>query len=406
MTTVLLLAAILTNAQTVFESGYFIDNFGKRTECLINNVDWNVAPRFIEYKTDENSSVVRIEADNIKEFSVGRNKYVKAFVKYDNAEQELKKLTPNRNPEWAQGELMLKVLVDGKAVLYHYHPAEPNNFNLFFFSVDNGPIEQLVFKNYLISPGTDPRAKGALGNGADFLVMTSNLTYINQLNLQVKCEKLRPADPKYIKYTAGALTKYFVSYNSCVGVPFEDKTKLPFRLTNIRLKAGVAMGYQNWTYLVRPFAKESNFRVGVELEVLMPFKNRKWAMFFEPTFQSYEDQHSPATGFVSTYDISYRSIEFPLGVRHYFYLGRDTRIFINGAAVIDVPSEWSVTVSGPQSYNQDANRVNLSSAWGGGLAWKRLSAEYRYYTKRQTFDVGYGFLEYYNSAVILGFKIN
>jgi len=49
-TFLLMLTACFTYSQINYEAGYFIDNNGKKTECLIKNVAWKNSPLNFEYK--------------------------------------------------------------------------------------------------------------------------------------------------------------------------------------------------------------------------------------------------------------------------------------------------------------------------------------------------------------------
>ena len=40
-------------AQTSFEKGYFINNEGQKTDCLIKNIDWKDNPTEIKFKYTE-----------------------------------------------------------------------------------------------------------------------------------------------------------------------------------------------------------------------------------------------------------------------------------------------------------------------------------------------------------------
>ena len=47
--------AVNSNAQVNFDKGYFIDNNGQKTECLIKNADRGNNPSSFEYKLSESS---------------------------------------------------------------------------------------------------------------------------------------------------------------------------------------------------------------------------------------------------------------------------------------------------------------------------------------------------------------
>ncbi len=79
----LMIISLTSYAQIKFEQGYFIDNNGTKTECLIKNVDWHDNPSQIEYKISEDDEARMGYIRNIKEFAVSDLKYVKATVNID-----------------------------------------------------------------------------------------------------------------------------------------------------------------------------------------------------------------------------------------------------------------------------------------------------------------------------------
>lgn len=71
-------------AQGNFENGYFIDNYGEKTTCLIKNEGWNDNPRSFKYlKNMEGETLIKNIAD-VKGFGVGINiRFIRAEVKID-----------------------------------------------------------------------------------------------------------------------------------------------------------------------------------------------------------------------------------------------------------------------------------------------------------------------------------
>ena len=140
-----LFAPMLAEAQVRFEKGYVIDSAGNQLDCLIKNVDWNRNPDKIYYKLTTDSPVLEGDVSTIKEFKVdGYERHVSSAVKIDRSSTVLSSLTVSRHPQWSQEKLFLKVLVEGRAVLYQYFSS---NLRRFFYSVNEKPIEQLVSKN-------------------------------------------------------------------------------------------------------------------------------------------------------------------------------------------------------------------------------------------------------------------
>ena len=132
--------------QIKFEKGYIIDNNNLKVECLIKNSDWKNNPNEFDYKLSETDSPKKGNLTTIKEFSVpGVMKFIRVDTKIDRSPMDESVLSDSINPNWSSERLFLKVLVEGKASLYFY---QENLFWRFFYSVDNSPIQQLIFKDY------------------------------------------------------------------------------------------------------------------------------------------------------------------------------------------------------------------------------------------------------------------
>jgi hypothetical protein len=192
--------------QVRFKEGYFIDKGGNKTECFIEDRDWGLAPESITYRLTGSGENQKIEVEKLSEFAIPGRKFINIGVQYDKSSQALKDLSVLSNPDWAQGDLLLKVIVDGKAKLYQY---TSKNSTLYFFGVDQSPIEQLVFKEF-IRP--DKNAETGF-----------NRTYLSQLNTLVNCGLKAPVTGRQVPYSLGPLTKHFKNFNLCSGeAPVEE----------------------------------------------------------------------------------------------------------------------------------------------------------------------------------------
>lgn len=388
-------------SQIRYERGYFIDNNDKKTQCFILNDEPKDNPTKIKYKLDiENDFLVSSLAE-IKEFDVSGNKYIRSNVQLDKSSQDIKKLSDSRVPEWVDRQVFLKVIVDGKADLFYYSGEQ---LVLFFFRVDDLPIEQLVYKDYstnasksIVVPSADQKLKPGT---TTFSNIATNLTYINQLNTTVSCKNLPQATFKNIQYKGDALTRYFIKFNKCVGVEFvshENNFKNKFHLS---FRPGVDFStarIDSYFGLIKEFpSRTPRFRVGAEAEFTLPFKKGKWGIILEPTYQSY--------GFESFPQLNYKSIEIPFGLRHYFFLGENSKIFINGAAVFDFPLVYSIEFKNATTFNSKTIKTNF--AVGLGYSYKKYSIEGRYYSLRTGFDeTSIYYFDFVKSSIIVGYKI-
>ncbi len=390
---VLTILGIVGYGQIKFEPGYFINTNGEKTNCLIKNIDWHDNPSQIEYKLteDEESKVGYIR--NIKEFKVSDLKYIRATVDIDLSSEKLDRLSTNRNPEFQQKTLFLKLLVEGKAKLYLY---EEGNLKRYFYQINDSKINQLVYKLYEIS----------------FNKMDKNTFYKQQLWTDIKCDNIKEKDVKSTKYSKHSLEKYFVKYNECVDPNYSNSQKREKRdLFNLSIKPGV-----NFSSLSTPEGEffqgvsdnNTTFRIGLEGEFILPFNKNKWSIFVEPTYQYYKsEQEITSSNFQGTttrkFTLDYKSIELPVGLRHFMFINDKFKIFVNAAYVVDFEfdSFYQVQIVNNPNPSQEIDIKSRTNIIGGlGVKWNdRLSLESRFSTNReisadsqyQTFSIIFGY---------------
>jgi len=386
--TLFLLISFNGFAQISYVEGYFIDNNNNKVVCLIKNEDWLRTPESITYKRNATDEPATLKKTEMREFSVLHNKYVRALVKMDTSSQSNKNLTMTRKPLWSNRDVLLKVLVEGKAKLYYY---DNKDLVLFFFSVDSSGIEQLEYKSYM---STD--------RASDQLKVVKNLTYINQLKTQVSCgTEFSKISTSKMKYTRDFLMDYFERYNTCSGGEniIHKRSTVQSKMFHLKVTPGIDFSAAKVESVNPPDqefpSRQPNFRIGVEAEFILPFNNNKWSLTIEPTYQQYQNDLAVP--------ITYKSIELPLGLRHYFYLNKDLRLFINGAFVVDLPLEHTAEFS---NFTLDTKRPKVNFAFGLGLNYKRLTLEGRYYTIRTGLDsTGSYHFDFTKASVIFGYRL-
>lgn len=369
--------------QIKFERGYFIDNNDEKVDCFINNLDWYFNPTEFVYKISNEANPTRMELSGVKEFKVGNHKYVRESVKIDKSKDDIRKLDRDRNPKWSDETLFLRVIVEGNATLYSYRNEDVLRF---FFSIGGNPVEQLIHKLFLIET---TEAK-------------SNNDFWNQLMNTINCKNLSSDKIKEVKYSQRSLAKYFDEHNLCVGgdnisiISTKDKDSsesFRIRLTTGLDKSQLRLESSNST---TNLSQEFSPRAGLELEVLLPFNKNKWSVILEPTYQAYSSD--------SKFKTRYSSIEVPFGVRHGFYLGANSKIFVNLSVVVDVPLKYEVELSNTRMLI--GKRPGISGAAGFGYSYKRLSIEARYYMDRAVLDESDEiFFIYDKLSVIIGFRL-
>ncbi len=390
------------SGQTKYEKGYFIDNSDNRVECLIENLDWRNNPTKFQYRLDENSTIKTADLNSTKEFEIFKNsKYIRATVQIDQSSSNTDELSFDRNPDFKTETVFLKVIVEGSASLYKY--AESSILK-YFFNLNEGDIKALTYKTY---------RTGQTG-------ISKNEMYKMQLLNELKCDDLTQSSFQNLQYSRSSLSKLFIKYNSCVNSDSKDYNfKKKYDAINLSIRPRVNnssasivdFGGTTARNKNTEFDSEIGFGIGLEFEYIMPFNNNKWSLFVEPTLFNYKTETSVdviINGQIieeSVREVDYKSIEFPIGVRHYLFLNDDTNLFLNVAFVIESNSKKSsITFSN----DSDVPLNSIVTYWAGGVGvkYKKFSLETRFISTRgittlnglgtdlksMSFIVGYTFL--------------
>lgn len=381
----LLFSSAFSTAQIRYKDGYFVSHDNQTTTCLIYHIDWLNNPSNFKYKLKEDGEVLTAGLIDVKEFGLEGLKFINASVRVDTSSQDARNLDDNRNPEWKDVRAFLKVVLEGKASLYSYRTPRLERY---FYAVDGSPIEQLVYKEFLMKP-------------KDYVLLSTpdkpigkNLTYLQQLKMNVSCGSISDDDLKKIRYEKVALWKYFQKYNSCHGAVSTKRTSSS--KINLIISPGVGLSTFKISYPFwhRESERSRSFQLGFTVEDVLPFNNGKWSVIFEPTFQSYTSANL----------VDYRSIEVPLGVRHGFFLKTDLKLFLNGFLVFDKPLKYKASWSNATAHTAKAS--SLSFAAGLGVSARRFSIEARKYFPRtiQGQETTHFFV-YEKFSLIAGYRI-
>lgn len=383
----LLLFPLLSFAQNTYQKGYFIDRDGIKNECLIKNMAWKNSPVTIEYKLNETDEPKIKTIKEITEFSVGDSyKYKKHIVDVDISSSVLNRLSKKKEPQWQKDTLFLKVMVDGKASLYQY---EKNNFVKYFFSKDDHyKTEQLVYKQY---------------NKSDNVVAENN-QFRQQLFNLMKDGDIEASKFEKIKYKKDDLIALFMNYNKTTNQTVTNHAEKQNKgRLNLKATAGISFsslnaqnGMIDFGY---DFGSKTSFRIGAELEYILPFNNNKWSLFTDPNYQTYSNK-----GETKEYDwkAEYKYLELPLGVRHYMYLNSESKLFLDAAYVLSYKLGDSYI-----QYNTtklDASRAS-NLALGAGYSYKRYSIEARYNLNHNIINYSKWVTDYNSLSIIFGYSI-
>jgi hypothetical protein len=409
----LLLTSLPSIAQITFEKGYVVLNDGNKIECLIKNVDWLYNPTEFVYKKPDNDSLKKGDLSSVKEFGVyGYSKFIRADVKIDRSKVHLQDLSTGRTPKWSREKLFLKILVEGKVNLYSY---EDNGFIRFFYSQNDSTFEQLVYRKYLADDQFLKKNSPQRANFNGDLIRENNL-FRQQLFNSFRCKNDDLERFKKIKYERNDLVAYFIDYNRCSGdntvtsheASDQKKEKSLRNVFNIK----VAPGLSNTMFTTYPysysgisasdfeFKSTTNFRLGTEFEFIFPFNKNKWSFVFEPTYQTLQSTSKDA-------EIKLNAIQFPFGFRHYFFLNKDYKIFLNWFRVPKNLISTSYDLNFQYNGQRFEGLIQIGSgfAYGLGAELRRISFEARYYTgTNQLLGTGWS-ADYRMLSFIAGYKI-
>lgn len=361
---ILALLFVLTSSiafsQINFEPGYYIDNNGNKTEGLIRNVAWKDSPFEFDFKSSEGAEIKTVNMREAKEFNVSSYRFVRYDLKIERSSNNTNKMDNFREIKWNDETLYLKVLVEGDLALYQY---EGTNIVKYFYSTgSHTTAEQLIFKEYI--DGT------TIKNISQYKQQLYNLMK-GAFPSMVKFERL--------KYQKDHLTDLFREYNEAVSATTTDYTKTQNQ-GKFALKITPGVGFATLEVanemIPNSYAKFDNkttFRLGIELEYIMPFNNNKWSLFADPNYQTYKNEVSMDD---YSYTIKYDFIELPLGVRHYMFLNDKSKIFIDAVYVLD----FNMAGSQMQFNEQRPLEITKASnyAVGVGFNYERLSIEARH----------------------------
>lgn len=389
-----------TNAQISFEKGYFISNDGKRTECFIKNLDWGNNPTDFKYKIQVNDDDYKTATiADVEEFGVDNiTTFKRAKIKMDRSTDDLVKISQTGKPVWEETTLFLRLLVQGEATLYSY---KEENLIRYFYETKTVPLEQLVHLKYIL-----------LEDGKSTGDLKENNYYKQQLNNNARLSNTSDRDIKNLQYKKADLTTYFLKYNNTDSKTTSrelSKTSKDHFLLKITPGISFISLTMNDGDLPSTDVKLDNktsFKMGLEAEYVLPFNKNKWSLFLNPMYQKYEnsiDYRRPGPFLTSPLttrnaEIKYSSIQIPIGLRYYFLLNKNSKIFINAAYSFDVRGKASISFdkNGEFESNSGSNFV-----FGLGYNFRnKFSAEIRTNTKKEllrdykTFSAEYSAIDF------------
>lgn len=385
----LLLGLFLTfssYAQIVFQKGYIVNNEGIKTECLIRNVDWKKNPKNFKYKLTEQSNVLTGGLEQCKEFGIDNtSRFIRVNIDVDVSSDLQQKLSYEKQPIWENRTLFLRVLITGEANLFVY---EDKEFIRFFYSKKGKEIKQLIYKRYLQE-----------GSGTETL---TNISYKQQLMNDLTNDKLNKVDFETLIYTKESLEKLFINYNQAFNTPQAIlQSKVKRKVAAIRLTPGLS--YSNLSVMNDitsiKYNNQLEYRLGCQIEAILPFNMNKWSLYIEPTFHL-SPKRKVESNIISYADIQFKFITLPIGIKGKSFLKNGDNIFYH------TNFDFGVNTSFNSKYANIEIAPGSNFAVGVGYEKKKLSLECRYISNTNLFKkYQYYYSDYDRIQLVLGYRI-
>lgn len=387
-------------SQIIFEKGYFINESNRKTECLIKNNDWKSNPKEFEYKLSPNGTIQKATIQTVKEFGINNfSKYIRAKTNIDKSSDLLNELSSERNPNFQEELLFLKVVIEGEASLFLY---AGGNLTRYFYKLNDCEINQLVYKRYL----------------KDNKIL-KNEYYLQQLFQQLKCDEIQLNSIEHLRYSIRDLKRLFLKYNECISPNYiNNELKQKKDLFNLTIRPGLnysSLEIQSAAIDSRDFDFESNIgvRLGIEAELILPYNKNKWSIIIEPTYQYFKSEQtkeiSNISGGILVAKVNYKSIELPVGVRHFFYLNDNSKLFANISYIVDFAGNSTIEFLRQDQTIVSSLEIKSGSSIAIGIGYKlkdMYGIEMRYCASRNVLgDYTSWDSDYRTISMVIGFSL-
>ncbi len=204
LTLFILVLSESASGQKTRNEGYIITNVGDTIRGLFSAARWNTSPDHVGFESKGVKK--KYKPLDIKSFYVANEFYESAIVNVDHSVANTQNLDYSSTPQFKQDTLFLRVLFRGSKILYHYK--NKSGWVYFFSSDGSNPIEQLVYKRYLVD-------RLQLSSTKTFAA--ENRTYIGQLKTLFKqCPDLT-SSIESVMYNQRDLEKLFAKFSRCSG---------------------------------------------------------------------------------------------------------------------------------------------------------------------------------------------
>lgn len=325
---VLFLAPFFVISQT-FKKGYFIENNGQKTECLISTDVLLYSPEVIDYRLDISGQTQTKTINDLKEVALYELiQYKKFTVNVDFSSSKLEELTNFKELTYEQKELFLEVLEKGKLLLYQY---KRPSFSRFFYAKNENEVpDMLDYKKYL--------------SGTNENIVLTNEFYKQELLNAMFDGGIVKSDIDKVGYYEKDLSKLFRRYNTSFNsvVELDNKGKENALKFSLAVKPKFSFSLMNMEYVFDSpnavgFYSPANFsktvpEIGVELEGYLYQGFTAYLGISHFNFQDNSNQiiygvASPNTNFNAA--VNFEALKIAFGIRKYISLDPKEKLAIS-----------------------------------------------------------------------------
>ncbi|GAA0733143.1 hypothetical protein GCM10009430_47060 [Aquimarina litoralis] len=360
-------------AQSIYEAGYFVDNNGKRTKCLIKKLPWRTNPTEFQWKKNISSSSKTATIENIKEFGVGEDYVYKRYIlQFDLNGDTVGKSTKSKDPDLTYKKIFLRTILKSKTTLYQY---SKNNVHRFFYTNPTTVYPELLLYKVFYTPDESKKP-------GKKVIPQENNTYQEQLAKKIKCGDQNPSK---LTYTQRDLKKYFKKYNECKGNKIEYIIRKKINQTRIGVVAAAdligfthgsnpnigAAGGVNYDDVFAP-------RYGVFIETFIPFSKVDLSFFLESTYKAFTMDGRDFAISNSAFELDYKSINVAVGPRFHIYLSPKFELFLEGGLTVD----FNIGTESNVFEENELENTTTDYFYGGGIGSGRVKIGFRQYTPK------------------------
>lgn len=362
----------VSNAQSIYEAGYFIDNDGNRKECLIKKLPWKDNPTEFEWKKTISSSPKTETIEDIREFGVGQDYQFKRYIlEFDMKGDALGFATKSKDPELKIQKIFLRVIVKSATSLYQY---TQGGVSRFFFTNDEHIYPELLVYKVFYTPDENEKP-------GEKIIGQENTRYKDQLKNIFKIEN---EDVSAITYTQNDLKNYFKKYNDSKGDDIDYTPVKKINQTRIGIVGAVDMISMThpspFEEISEDVEYESTFtpRYGLFIETFIPFSKVDLSFFLEATHRSVSLTGSipSVTSGEEDFKVDYSSLNLAFAPRFHIYLSSKLEFFVEGGITTDLD------LGSESSEIDDIENNTTNYFYGGGFGSGRFKLGGRVYTSK------------------------